>query len=196
MAPKIKKTFVPIFVMNELYHLLPDQFVVSPELMESITNVKTKPIFNPDGKRSQGIFRDPILDAVVLANCEKFGLPKKLSCVVIRSEAGCVRQPIHTDYDPKQPSSRNKAGVICSLMPNTKINISEKETINLPVGSLFFFRGDAPHGGSAYEQANWRVHFYVGTAPKNKTFLIEKHMLVTPQYTHNLRKRLRYKHNS
>lgn len=129
------------------YELIPDAIEVTEDL---IAKVRVRPIFNPDGKRTQGTFSDPVLDTRAREIAVRWGVSGVVRDVVLHSAAGCKRQQLHTDYDPEKPAARRRANVLFGIIPSTVINLSADERVEIPVGAAFLFRGDTVHAGSAY----------------------------------------------
>jgi hypothetical protein len=120
--------------------------------------------------------------------------------IVLRSQAGCRVQPAHTDYAPYQLQSSRfidyPLGCIVSLFDDTAFtfwpslfgndliyDIASKKPVKpvvilLQAGDILVFRGDQVHAGSAYENENFRIHFYLDTIdnprPINKVWRIDK----------------------
>ena len=113
-----------------------------------------------------------VLDILDLDAYHTFG-----GAVLLHSKAGCIEQPLHTDYDPKVVSSAKikPFGVICALEDDTKF-VTPTQTYTLYKGDVLCFDGDEVHAGSAYDAPNTRIHVYVDVCDqkrlRNKTWIV------------------------
>lgn len=96
--------------------------------------------------------------------------------VVLHSDAGCLAQRTHTDYDADDVSrcTPKPLGVLLALQPATRLLLPAHGDVVLGTGDIFVFEGDVPHAGAAYDQANTRVHVYLDVPgverPPNTTY--------------------------
>ena len=83
--------------------------------------------------------------------------------VALLSEAGCARQPCHTDLDPdlltKCTNDTMPLLILVALDKDTSLQIwpmdcDEPFELPLPQYSALVFRADLRHAGSAYERSN------------------------------------------
>jgi hypothetical protein len=160
--------------MQKDYELVLDAFELRSELLNKVMNVTPKTqIFNPDEKRFQQRFFDSYLKSVANTLAQKFGFKyKSTSCVLLLSKPGCKQQQMHTDFNPQYESSKTKAGMIFSFMPDTRIVTMQGE-IELPPRAVFIFRGNFPHAGAAYNTENRRVHFFYWSSAKAEDLPLE-----------------------
>jgi hypothetical protein len=80
---------------------------------------------------------------------------------VITTAPGDKEQLLHTDFDLKNISNRVfdldsfHYSAIIALQPETHLLIGEKkDRVDIPKNSMLLFRGDMPHAGGAYKEAN------------------------------------------
>lgn len=100
---------------------------------------------------------------------------KRSEFVAIHSAPGCQEQAAHCDFDPKLPCFATGAfpvGVIVALQDETFVDVwpqshlslktkIERHKITLSKGDVLVFRGDCVHAGSAFAEANTRLHCYI-----------------------------------
>ena len=97
-------------------------------------------------------------------------LPPKL----LISEAGCVKQKLHYDYNPKKVQDlikqKNNAGVPLSVLigftpGGSRLTIQlqkdEPETVEIDFGEMLIFTGNVVHAGGAYTDFNIRGFLHV-----------------------------------
>ena len=124
--------------------------------------------------------------------------------VVLHSRANCQKQAPHCDHIPdvnlkSVSDDYMPLAMVISLMPETKLRVWPKsarlsmkdpdefkgmdpivcQELTLNAGDIVVFRGDFIHAGSAYEKANYRIHYYLDSplVPRvaGRTWLIGKH---------------------
>ena len=139
-------------------------------------------IFNPNKKRIQCIVKKH--DSTMKKICGFLQTHNFLkhrtvgTTAILHSKSGCKRQQWHTDYDPEvcKSTSLKPMGAIFALEDNTYFNIHKKRKILLKKGQILIFDGDLVHAGSAYDEENTRIHFYLDSPhvprKKNKTYLL------------------------
>ena len=129
---------------------------------QRLRRLKGRPIFNPDKRRLQAALRKN--DCVVRMIVQALGASSKHrvgGAVLLKSLAGCERQPFHTDYDPQtMPATDKPYGVICALDEGTKF-VTPSRTYLLNEGDVLCFDGDEVHAGAEYDAENTRVHLYM-----------------------------------
>jgi hypothetical protein len=82
---------------------------------------------------------------------------KPFKLVVLRSEAGCMKQETHTDGIVGNPDI---GGILIAVEDKTFLDINGR-TLELNAGDAVAFHGNTPHNGAAYEQDNVRYHVYL-----------------------------------
>ena len=93
----------------------------------------------------------------------------------LHSQAGCKKQPWHTDYDcdAVKASSIEPLSAVLALQNNTLLCFKD-QTIELQTGDMCVFSGDEVHAGAAYATENTRIFMYISTAlietPVNLTY--------------------------
>jgi hypothetical protein len=97
-----------------------------------------------------------------------------LKAHIIKSEAGCVAQPWHHDFD-----CEGGASAIVALQDGTPLWIEfrgARVQVNLRRCQYIVFDGLKPHAGSAFSKDNTRAHFYCGLrgveAPDDEVYLL------------------------
>jgi hypothetical protein len=82
------------------------------------------------------------------------------ACVVLerflRSDPGCPMQDFHADHSEEE-ARLGHASMLLALQENTRIRSADVGSINIPVGSVFFWPGRFFHGGHAYDEVNIRA---------------------------------------
>lgn len=116
------------------------------------------------------------------------------SRVILKSLPGCQRQLAHSDNLPDKKLAETivlenwdqiPLAVVCSVEDST-IDIWDgainwiipgaikkdipRTTVPLSPGDILVFRGDLIHGGSAYDEENIRVHFYLDSKKHPHTY--------------------------
>ena len=94
--------------------------------------------------------------------------------ILLISEAGCVKQKLHYDYDPKKVQDlikqKNYAGVPLSVLVGftpggsrltIQLQKDEPETVEIDFGEMLIFTGDVVHAGGAYTAFNIRGFLHV-----------------------------------
>jgi len=178
---------------------------VTPELLKEIAEIKTDPIFNDnpdhktDRKRKQATISSAWSRALRRRLATEFPALKPSSMVVIESRPGCQRQAAHCDYIPSEDllGMSDEAIPLLFLLavePNTTLDVwprshqilrsterqsAQRTTLQLDAGDAIVFRADLVHAGSAYTEANRRVHVYLDNSDHrrdpNRTWIIYKH---------------------
>jgi hypothetical protein len=82
---------------------------------------------------------------------------KPFNLVVLRSEAGCLRQEIHTDGTGDDPEI---GGVLIAVEDETFFDINQTK-LELRAGEAVAFHGNTPHNGAQYAKNNVRFHVYL-----------------------------------
>jgi ectoine hydroxylase-related dioxygenase (phytanoyl-CoA dioxygenase family) len=123
--------------------------------------------------------------------------------VVVESLPGCQRQAAHCDYIPTEdllalPPTEMPLLFLLAIEPNTTLDVwtgshlilrpaktkttsvpISRTTVQLDAGDAILFRADLVHAGSAYTEANRRVHVYLDNLEHhrdpNRTWIIYKH---------------------
>ena len=181
---------------------IPNVIHIPEEEEASIRKVRTRPIFNNSGsndrKRHQGAIsetRIPLLMAQVRAIMSKL-YPNLVATdpVLLRSRPGCSVQKAHADYIPHTLSCLSgrdvprgalialENGTSWEVWPGSHRRITspiEKRQLLLSRGDIVFFRGDVINAGSAYKEANVRVHIYLDhplvARDTNRTWVVRRH---------------------
>ena len=122
--------------MEEPWVLIPNAFTVDDALLARARETRTVTIFDPDKRRSQGPFRDKFAKDVARRIALQHRLLPILRGVVLRSTPGCEKQELHTDFNAASSYVKNRAGLLLSIMPGTKISLADRD-IDLPPGSAF-----------------------------------------------------------
>jgi len=178
---------------------------VTSELLTSIAQIKTAPIFNDnptnktDRKRKQATISIPWSRAVRHHLAAEFPTLRPSPMVMIESEPGCQRQAAHCDYIPTEellglPEDEVPLLFLLAVESNTRLDIwpgshlalrgetkkrCRRKTIVLDAGDAVIFRADVIHAGSAYEKTNRRFHVYLDNPEHhrdpNRTWIIYKH---------------------
>ena len=116
------------------------------------------------------------------------------SRVILKSLPGCQRQLAHSDNLPGKKLAETivledwdeiPLAIVCSV-EDSKIDIWDgainwiipgairedipRKTVPLKAGDILVFRGDLIHGGSAYDEENIRVHFYLDSKKNPHTY--------------------------
>jgi hypothetical protein len=136
-------------------------------------------IFNPDRKRFQGKLcaDDNIVIKIIAALKDNNLLCGRFACdsFALHSQAGCKKQPWHTDYDcdAVKASSIKPLSAVLALQNDTLLCFKD-QTIELQTGDMCVFSGDEVHAGAAYATENTRIFMYISTAlietPVNLTY--------------------------
>ena len=104
---------------------------------------------------------------------------------VLESEAGCQRQAVHADYNPRQFDASDPNvphSVLVALQPSTYFDVwpgahhlYHQDTwprkkiavkcVELQPGDVLVFRADTVHAGSSYTTTNVRLHAFCGRQP-------------------------------
>ena len=99
--------------------------------------------------------------------------PEAQKIKFLKSEAGCMQQGFHMDYDADFENPNACLGVLVALQPATSLMVKagshrrtptavrEATPVNLDAGDILIFSGNLSHAGAAYETANYRIHAYV-----------------------------------
>lgn len=139
-------------------------------------------VFNPDDRRRQAaLCRTDRLVRRVWNELQQGGMLTSMhtlgTAVVLYSEAGCMAQPWHLDYDPRTCDADPKPmGILLALQDDTPF-LTPVRSYMLDAGDVLCFDGDEVHAGAAFETENVRVHIHsdlLGAKPiRNTTWLIE-----------------------
>ena len=85
---------------------------------------------------------------------------KNIIWKILKSEPGCIMQKMHMDAPEMigvlEPEDV-RYSIILSIMDGTKIVLHNSKVVALPLRGMIMFRGDYPHAGAAYVEANYRV---------------------------------------
>jgi hypothetical protein len=82
---------------------------------------------------------------------------KPFKLVVLKSEAGCMKQETHTDGIIGNPDI---GGILVAVEDKTFLDINGR-TLELNAGDAVAFHGNTPHNGAAYKQENVRYLVYL-----------------------------------
>jgi hypothetical protein len=149
-------------------------------LKKKAWDAKAEPIFNqqivPD-ENEEALVNDrkrkmskPVTKTVIKKDAKMKDLWKKLEViakmhnrawkpfklVVLRSEAGCMKQETHIDGIVGNPDI---GGVLIAVEDKTFLDINGR-TLELNAGDAVSYHGNTPHNGAAYKQENVRYHVY------------------------------------
>jgi hypothetical protein len=122
---------------------------------------------------------------------------KPAEIYIIRSDAGCLQQAAHTDYDPNHADFRNintaplsfffalsqGAKLVLWERPNTSPQLQSR-TIELEQGQAVLLLGSRVHSGAAYETANFRGFMYI----HQRTYVPPIPRLTYPPHAASLRR--------
>ena len=162
------------------------------------------PDHRSDRKRKQATISTAWSRAVRRRLATEFPALKPSSMVVIESLPGCQRQAAHCDYIPTEdllalPPTEMPLLFLLAIEPNTTLDVwpqshlilrsterqktenqtAHRTTLQLDAGDAILFRADLVHAGSAYTEANRRVHVYLDNLEHhrdpNRTWIIYKH---------------------
>jgi hypothetical protein len=101
---------------------------------------------------------------------------------ILLSTKNCIAQSYHFDYDPDNVDTRHCFVALIGFEDTTTLetisivdDIELEKQISFNKGDLLLFRGDFIHAGSAYANANVRLHFYIEPMrmigrPEDKTY--------------------------
>ena len=105
---------------------------------------------------------------------EASGPRRAMPPILLISEAGCVKQRLHYDYDPKKVQDlikqKNYVGVPVSVLVGftpggsrltIQLQKDEPETVEIDFGEMLIFTGDVVHAGGAYTDFNIRGFLHV-----------------------------------
>ena len=195
----------PCMLHEDGYEIRKGWCALTSELLSSMAQIKTAPIFNDnpayksDRKRKQATISTPWSRAVRHHLAVEFPTLRPSPMVMIESEPGCQRQAAHCDYIPTEelldlPDEEMPLLFLLAVEPHTMLDIwpgshlalrgetkkrYRRKTLVLDAGDAVLFRADLIHAGSAYASANRRFHVYLDSPEHhrdpNRTWIIYKH---------------------
>ena len=122
-------------------------------------------------KRSMQTIKNPESFLLNVLSAIKIVFAKCNTIVVklLRSLPGDLEQLTHVDFDTKNAhsvkdfSEFNYSGII-SIESDTKLLVSQsRKSVDIPLHSMLFFRGDMPHAGAGYSKKNKRLFLSVSS---------------------------------
>jgi len=121
-----------------------------------------------DDKRRQiigsGVSRYKFVNAIMSNLRKRFENAYRIHPSILVSDAGCMSQDVHFDYNPKMKRWKEGFFAIVAVEDGTKLIVNDNgyhlTTVYLNRGDIFVGRGDCLHAGAPYDLDNVRIHYY------------------------------------
>jgi hypothetical protein len=141
---------------------------IDREIKNAISDSNGTSIFNPDNKRRQilgeAMTKYKFARKITQTLFEELDDKYFITPSILISDAGCQLQPIHRDFEPKEPRCKEGFFAIVAIENGTKLVVNDHGfhmiTIVLNVGDILICRGDVIHAGAPYDVTNVRIHYY------------------------------------